>query len=157
MVSGLTHHSQTELLDAFTENKDPTVMPRTTNINDIGFHNASFIWTHKKEASLPVLSREQFALSIEGDLIFPRGQLSLIVGPTGSGKTALLMALLGELWCAVCSSLVIVDRNTGEMHFVPIGPKSWFNMPRSSGVAYAAQESWVQNETIKVRPHHGLS
>ena len=37
----------------------------------------------------------------------------------------------------------------GEMHFVPTNPDSWFNLPRQGGVAYAAQESWVQNETIK--------
>jgi ABC-type multidrug transport system fused ATPase/permease subunit len=35
------------------------------------------------------------------------------------------------------------------MHFIPSGPDSWFNLPRDGGVAYAAQESWVQNETIK--------
>lgn len=55
----------------------------------------------------------------------------MIVGPTGCGKTSLLMALLGEL------------------HYVPSGPDSWFNLPRENGVAYAAQESWVQNETIR--------
>jgi hypothetical protein len=37
----------------------------------------------------------------------------------------------------------------GEMHFIPTHPDSWFNLPREGGVAYAAQESWVQNETIK--------
>jgi len=37
----------------------------------------------------------------------------------------------------------------GEMHFIPTNPDSWFNLPRGGGVAYAAQESWVQNETIK--------
>lgn len=55
----------------------------------------------------------------------------MIVGPTGSGKTSLLMALLGEL------------------HFIPSGPGSWYSLPRGGGVAYAAQESWVQNETIR--------
>ncbi|KAG5722122.1 ATP-binding cassette transporter abc4, partial [Termitomyces sp. T112] len=37
----------------------------------------------------------------------------------------------------------------GEMHFIPSSPDSWFNLPRSCGVAYAAQESWVLNTTIK--------
>ena len=37
------------------------------------------------------------------------------------------------------------------MHFMPAGPTSWYNLPRDGGVAYAAQESWVQNETIRVR------
>jgi ABC-type multidrug transport system fused ATPase/permease subunit len=35
------------------------------------------------------------------------------------------------------------------MHFMPSGVDSWFNLPRAGGVAYAAQESWVQNETIR--------
>ena len=42
-------------------------------------------------------------------------------------------------------------RHLGEMHFMPSGPTSWFNLPRKGGIAYAAQESWVQNETIQVR------
>ncbi|CCO37903.1 ATP-binding cassette transporter abc4 Short=ABC transporter abc4 [Rhizoctonia solani AG-1 IB] len=55
----------------------------------------------------------------------------MVIGPTGCGKTSLLMALLGE------------------MHFVPSAPDSWFGLPREGGVAYAAQEAWVQNETIR--------
>ena len=39
----------------------------------------------------------------------------------------------------------------GEMHYIPSGPDSFVSLPREGGVAYAAQESWVQNETIKVR------
>jgi hypothetical protein len=35
------------------------------------------------------------------------------------------------------------------MHFIPSSPDSWFHLPRESGVAYAAQESWVLNETIR--------
>ena len=35
------------------------------------------------------------------------------------------------------------------MHFIPTSPGSWYNLPRTNGVAYAAQESWVQNATIR--------
>jgi hypothetical protein len=35
------------------------------------------------------------------------------------------------------------------MHFIPLTADAWFNLPRNGGVAYAAQESWVQNETIR--------
>ena len=35
------------------------------------------------------------------------------------------------------------------MHFVPPDIGSWFNLPRDGGVAYVAQESWVQNDTIR--------
>lgn len=30
-----------------------------------------------------------------------------------------------------------------------MAPDSWFNLPRKNGVAYAAQESWIQNATIR--------
>jgi ABC-type multidrug transport system fused ATPase/permease subunit len=76
-------------------------------------------------------SRRKFVLRVPDALAFKRGRVNLIIGPTGSGKTSLLMALLGE------------------MHFQPLTPGAWVNLPREGGVAYAAQESWVQNETIR--------
>ena len=41
---------------------------------------------------------------------------------------------------------------SGEMHFVPSSAStvdSWYNLPRRGGIAYAAQESWMQSETIR--------
>lgn len=46
--------------------------------------------------------------------------------------------------------MVRITMSLGEMHFIPSGPMSWYNLPRDKGVAYASQESWVQNETIRV-------
>jgi hypothetical protein len=40
----------------------------------------------------------------------------------------------------------------GEMQYELLSDESWFNLPGSGGIAYAAQESWVQNETITVNP-----
>lgn len=37
----------------------------------------------------------------------------------------------------------------GEMHFTPKTIDAWFNLPREGGIAYAAQEPWVLNETIR--------
>lgn len=39
----------------------------------------------------------------------------------------------------------------GEMYYRPNGPDAWYSLPRENGIAYAAQESWVLNETVKVR------
>ena len=99
----------------------------------IGFQNASFTWSNDDADATLTPSRRCFTLRVHGELLFKRGRLNLIIGPTGSGKTSLLMALLGE------------------MHFVPMSPDSWYHLPRADGVSYAAQESWVQNETIRVR------
>jgi len=44
----------------------------------------------------------------------------------------------------------------GEMHFLPSSADSWYNLPRSEGIAYAAQETWVQNDTIRENILYGL-
>jgi hypothetical protein len=59
------------------------------------------------------------------------------------------MALLGlnlPRWGVQCE---LID-SVGEMHYEPNGENAGFNLPRDGGIAYAAQEAWVQNETIKV-------
>ena len=99
----------------------------------IGFQNASFTWSNDDADGTFTPAQRRFTLRVHGELILKRGGFNLIIGPTGSGKTSLLMALLGE------------------MYFVPMSPDSWYHLPRAGGVSYAAQESWVQNETIKVR------
>lgn len=68
----------------------------------------------------------------DGDITFETGSLNLVVGPTASGKTSLLLALLGEL------------------HYIPAGLDSWYNLSRDGGVSYCAQEPWILNETIRV-------
>jgi ABC-type uncharacterized transport system fused permease/ATPase subunit len=102
--------------------------------SDIGFGHTTFSWSKEEvtDGSLTP-SKQRFRLRIQDDLVFKQGAFNLIIGPTGSGKTSLLMALLGE------------------MHYIPQGPSSWHNLPREGGLAYASQESWVLNETIRVR------
>ena len=125
---------QSELIDVHADAGKDNIVITIENAGvdpeAIGFCNASFTWTTSNRASTP--GRRNFTLRIDGDLFFQRNKINLVVGPTGSGKTSLLMALLGE------------------MHSQCAGPESWFNLPRVEGVAYCAQEPWVQNETIKV-------
>ncbi|KAK0201656.1 P-loop containing nucleoside triphosphate hydrolase protein [Desarmillaria ectypa] len=108
----------TELLDTFSADN---VAVHAAH-DKLGFRNAEFVWSSE--------SRRDFKLRIEDDLFFDTG-INIIVGPTGTGKTSLLLALLGE------------------MHFVSPGPDSWFHLPRENGVAYAAQESWIQSDSIR--------
>ncbi|KAK0480781.1 hypothetical protein IW261DRAFT_1685339 [Armillaria novae-zelandiae] len=107
----------TELLDTFSE-KESIEPGGVEDREDIGFHQARFSWMNEPP------SQRTFLLRVDEELIFRKNSINLVVGPTGSGKTSLLMALLGE------------------MHFLPTNPASWFNLPRKGGVAYAAQESW---------------
>lgn len=127
---------QTELLDSWSQTEaEPAILSAPPPAPDvIGFRQATFTWSAEEDNNngLYTPSRRQFFLKIEGNLLFQKGVINMIVGPTGSGKTSVLMALLSE------------------MHFIPSGPESWYGLPRASGVAYAAQESWVQNATIRV-------
>ncbi|KZP18368.1 P-loop containing nucleoside triphosphate hydrolase protein [Athelia psychrophila] len=120
----------TELLDEFTEAKESDQDMSTMDSGAIGFRDATFSWSAASEGAVTP-SRKQFRLHLENEVLFKPGQINLVVGPTGCGKTSLLMALLGE------------------MHFIPSVPGACFNLPRGGGVAFAAQESWVLNETIK--------
>ena len=36
------------------------------------------------------------------------------------------------------------------MHAIPSGPDSYIGLPRSRGIAYVPQESWILSDTIKV-------
>ncbi|KAJ6516119.1 hypothetical protein C8R45DRAFT_1087239 [Mycena sanguinolenta] len=68
---------------------------------------------------------------------FPEGKITCVVGPTASGKTALLQALLGEMTCLPGTQIKLpksskVDRN-GLMHCM----------------SYCAQTPWLQYASIK--------
>ncbi|KAG8781969.1 hypothetical protein FRC12_021352 [Ceratobasidium sp. 428] len=127
----------TELLDAYTSENSLEGISTSPPLLAIGFRNATFTWASRAPESYTP-SQRNFKLRIDGELLFQWGQVNMIVGPTGCGKTSLLMALLGE------------------MHFVPSSNDSWFGLPRERGLAYAAQEAWVHSGSIRDNILFGL-
>ncbi|EIN07942.1 P-loop containing nucleoside triphosphate hydrolase protein [Punctularia strigosozonata HHB-11173 SS5] len=110
----------------------PTQIPPSYNDDSrVGFADATFTWDKIETGRTKNAKKRHFRLSIAGEVTFERGAINLIVGPTGSGKTSTLLALLGE------------------MYYYPQNEASWYNLPRGGHIAYAAQESWVLNETIR--------
>jgi ABC-type multidrug transport system fused ATPase/permease subunit len=124
--------NEVELLDQYPILDMHVLDSSTKHKDDLGLAQASFYWSkeHSTGGALTP-SRQKFSLSIEDDIVFKQGALNIILGPTGCGKTSLLMALLGE------------------MHYVPSGPGAWMNLPRGGGVAYCAQEAWIQSMSIR--------
>ncbi|KAK4053631.1 hypothetical protein OIO90_003870 [Microbotryomycetes sp. JL221] len=71
---------------------------------------------------------------------FPVGQLTLVSGPTGSGKTSIFLALLGEM--DRVGGQVILRKGT---HTSGIEQESGLY----DGVAYTSQLPWLQHASIK--------
>ncbi|KAJ3412846.1 hypothetical protein HDV05_000187 [Chytridiales sp. JEL 0842] len=70
------------------------------------------------------------------DFEFPRSPgLFCVVGPTSSGKSSILLALLGELRTL-----------KGTTRCSPLNPTSQQTIPP---IAYVAQSPWLQNDTIR--------
>lgn len=106
--------------------------------NVIGFDNATLTWASTKEQA----GTEYPAFRmINLDVKFHTGSLNIIAGPTGSGKTSLLMALLGEMTLL-----------KGAVH-LPCGSREDLQIDPITGltesVAYCAQQAWLVNDTIK--------
>ncbi|XP_029681721.1 ATP-binding cassette sub-family C member 9 isoform X3 [Takifugu rubripes] len=72
----------------------------------------------------------------------PTGQLTMIVGQVGCGKSSLLLAMLGEMqtikgrvyWSKLPDSVMTQERNISKNRY---------------SVAYAAQKSWLLNATVE--------
>ncbi|KAF9388063.1 hypothetical protein CPC16_006719 [Podila verticillata] len=120
---------------------------------EIGLVNMSAQWWTSESAKTPEASAdgsvqartedtEQFILR-NISVNFPVGELSIVCGPTGSGKSSLLLAMLGEM-----------DILSGQIH-LPRRPLdgSRVHDPATGllkdGVAYVSQQAWLQNASIK--------
>ncbi|KAI6841124.1 bile acid-transporting ATPase [Hortaea werneckii] len=99
----------------------------------IGFDKATFSWGGRDS--------DDFKM-IDMDLRFKVGQLNIIIGPTGSGKTSLLMALLGEMSLLEGSVYLPGGRSREDLKVDP-------DTGLTESVAYCAQQAWLVNGTIK--------
>ncbi|CAG8641115.1 2327_t:CDS:2, partial [Scutellospora calospora] len=114
-------------------------------ITSISFENATVSWNKIKENN-----NDEFTMQ-DLDLEFPVGELSIICGPTGSGKTLLIMSLLGE--ANICSGKI----NSPHYFTCPtnknINESNWI-LPNCT--AYVAQQAWLQNASIRDNILFGL-
>ena len=61
----------------------------------MGIRDTTFAWSeHGLESPETTPTTRSFRLRID-EVTFEQGSVNLVIGPTGSGKTALLLALLG--------------------------------------------------------------
>ncbi|KAJ2567522.1 hypothetical protein IW140_004430 [Coemansia sp. RSA 1813] len=86
------------------------------------------------------------------DVRFPLGGLSIVVGPTGSGKSSLLSALVGEMTLVrgrvllpTIDSSTLADDNEKYRDIIELSSEGL----AIRDIAYVAQESWLRNATIR--------
>ncbi|PPQ63821.1 hypothetical protein CVT24_009771 [Panaeolus cyanescens] len=92
--------------------------------SDIGFEDAAFEWEDFSNAASTPSRFHLGPLNVK----FPIGKLTIVSGPTGSGKSALLSALLGEMHCT--AGRVIIQKVNHQ-------------------VAFCAQNPWLEHATIR--------
>ncbi|KAF9255059.1 multidrug resistance-associated ABC transporter [Marasmius fiardii PR-910] len=74
-------------------------------------------------------------------VMFPEGELTVVTGPTASGKTALLMAVLGEM--TLLSGELVLNKTT---HPTTISGEEG---KHTSLISYASQTPWLRHQTIR--------
>ncbi|KAI5958337.1 YBT1 [Candida theae] len=120
------------LNEAETSKYDQLANEKTPNSPDIGFEKATLSWNAS--------SKSDFKLR-DLNITFKQGKLNVIIGPTGAGKTSLLLGLLGEM-----------DLLGGKVFLPGILPRDELT-PDENGltesVAYCSQSAWLLNDTIR--------
>lgn len=86
------------------------------------------------------------------NLLFPSRELSIITGPTGSGKSLLLATILGETDIIEGKVSAPIPRPFEEISH-PSATESW---PTESAVAFVPQSPWLRNTTIRENILFGL-
>ncbi|KAJ1782373.1 hypothetical protein LPJ59_006826, partial [Coemansia sp. RSA 2399] len=86
------------------------------------------------------------------DVQFPIGGLSLVAGPTGSGKSSLLSAMIGEM--TLTRGRILLP--TSHSSDIAASDSMYEEIVELSGeglairdIAYVAQEAWLRNATIR--------
>ena len=145
----------TDLLDAWVSVKrieeylnSPEVSIVAKPSHEVAFDNATIAWPEDED----VADEDRFVLR-NVNVTFPKGELSVISGKTGTGKSLMLSAILGEvdmlggdLYVPRAPSLA--NRHDGKAH------KGNWIIPEA--IAYVAQIPWIENASIRDNITFGL-
>ena len=105
----------------------------------IGFDTATLSWGSRAQSA----PENQGTFRMIGlNVRFVPGRLNIIAGPTGSGKTSMLMALLGEM--TLLQGRVFLPC-AGNRELLSPDPQSGL----TESVAYCAQQAWLVNDSIR--------
>lgn len=152
-----TFLGEDEVPDAVSTFKRPVVTRAATQDDlEVSISGASFAWNKvdevedKKASDTTATATEdaeperQFELK-DINVKFPVGRLTIVAGPTASGKSGLLMALLGEM--------TVIEPPNADLATVVRLPKNPHQIDPATelqnSVSYCAQTPWLEQATIK--------
>ncbi len=148
----------TDLLDADVSIKRiekylraPEIVKNTADAPNISFEKAEIAWPSDQEEGTNDVDQRYVLRNV--NISFPENELSVVSGKTGTGKSLLLAAILGEV--DVLSGKINVPRAPPpyERHDHLANKDNWI-IP--SAVAFVAQIPWIENATIKENVLFGL-
>ncbi len=130
-----------------------SVPPLDQQSKIVAFQSCTVTWSQERTSTSQTSSstastpRQKFLL-VDLTINFPLGELSFVCGKLGSGKTLLLLALLGE--ADVLTGQVVCPRSPPDSvaSFISVKPskEDWV----VEGLcAYVPQAAWLRNATIK--------
>ncbi|KIW37082.1 uncharacterized protein PV06_10710 [Exophiala oligosperma] len=114
----------------------------------VSFNAATIAWP----SDHPEEEDQQFTLS-NLNIEFPKKELSVVSGRTGSGKSLLLASIIGE--AEVLSGTVTVPKppSAEQRHDESANKANWI---MDSSIAFVAQIPWIENATIRDNILFGL-
>jgi ABC-type multidrug transport system fused ATPase/permease subunit len=120
----------------------------TVEGDHVSFKGATIAWPSDNVEH----EEEQFQLR-NLDIDFPKHELSVISGKTGSGKSLLLASIFGEADCLEGQLTVPRPPPSHERYDDQATPTKWYI---ESAIAFVAQIPWIENATIRDNVLFGL-
>lgn len=121
--------------------REPEVSPNpTSDTSSVEFENATISWPSDGFT----LTEDRFALH-DLNISFPQGEISVISGKTGTGKSLLISAILGEA--------DVLEGSVTMPNIIESDEHSWIT---PGSVAYVSQNPWLVNSTLRENILFGL-
>lgn len=112
--------------------------PRNGTSPHVGFQKATYSWI---STDTSVDHKSDFKLR-DLDIDFKVGKLNVVIGPTGAGKSSLLLALLGEMDLISGHGFLPSAR---DRYDISPDPRTGY----AETTAYCAQQAWLLNDTLR--------
>jgi ABC-type multidrug transport system fused ATPase/permease subunit len=127
----------------------PEISKNTSAAPNVSFENASIAWPSDEEKE----DNDSRYILRNINVSFPENELSVVSGKTGTGKSLLLAAILGEVDVLAGTLNVPQSPAAFERHDHLANKDNWI-IP--SSIAFVAQIPWIENASIKDNILFGL-